>query len=421
MNKKRKAVRIAASIVAAIAIWLYVDTVRMPSVPMTVKDIPVEFAGESTIMADKGLMLLSGYDTTIDLTLKGPRRQLYKMNKDDIRIVVDTSSITEVGTQSLSYQVIFPDGVSKNAISVDWASAYRVTVTVGELFSKEVPVKCEVTGAPKKDFYAEKPILDTQSILLHEEQRRENPAFHISYAKLSVDINGTDKSYENAVGFTLYDYNDIVVENSAIRPTVKLVQVKVPVKTTKEVPLEIIVRESSGSTLAQIEYTIAPRSVTLAGEKDVLNTITSIALDTVYLQDISQSQTMYYEIIAPENTELVGENQSATVSFSVTGVTEKTVTVTQFLVERVKEGFTGKCITESIQVTLRGVTSEIEAITDEQIVAVVDFGNLSIAGEYTLPAKIVVSGYDNVSAKGNYQVNVKLISTGIDEGERENT
>ena len=84
MNKKRKAVRIAASIVAAIAIWLYVDTVRMPSVPMTVKDIPVEFAGESTIMADKGLMLLSGYDTTIDLTLKGPRRQLYKMNKDEI-------------------------------------------------------------------------------------------------------------------------------------------------------------------------------------------------------------------------------------------------------------------------------------------------------------------------------------------------
>ena len=53
--------------------------------------------------------------------------------------------------------------------------------------------------------------------------------------------------------------------------------------------------------------------------------------------------------------------------------------------------------------------------------AVVDFGNLNIAGEYTLPAKIVVSGYDNVSAKGNYQVNVKLISTGIDEGERENT
>lgn len=58
-------------------------------------------------------MLLSGYDTTIDLTLKGPRRQLWQIDKDDIRIVVDTSTITEVGAQSLTYQVVYPDGVSK--------------------------------------------------------------------------------------------------------------------------------------------------------------------------------------------------------------------------------------------------------------------------------------------------------------------
>ena len=141
MSKKRKAVRIAASILGAIAIWLYVDTMRMPSVPMKVKDIPVEFSGESTTLADKGLMILSGYDTTIDLTLKGPRRQLYQLDTDDIRIVVDTSTITEVGSQSLSYQVVYPDGISRNSISVDWASAYRVTVTVGELYSTNVPVR----------------------------------------------------------------------------------------------------------------------------------------------------------------------------------------------------------------------------------------------------------------------------------------
>lgn len=47
MSKKRKAVRIALSILAAIAIWLYVDLVRQPSVPMKVKDIPVEFAGRA--------------------------------------------------------------------------------------------------------------------------------------------------------------------------------------------------------------------------------------------------------------------------------------------------------------------------------------------------------------------------------------
>lgn len=407
MSKKRKVVRIAISILAAIAIWLYVDLVRQPSVPMKVKDIPVEFSGESTTLADKGLMLLSGYDTTIDLTLKGPRRQLWQIDKDDIRIVVDTSSITEVGSQSLTYQVIYPDGVSKNSISVDWASAYRVTVTVGELYSTEVPLVCEVTGTPKKDFYAEDPILDTNKILLHGQR---DDLINISYAKVTVDVTGSDKSYENALAFKLYDYNNIEVDNAAIRPTVKLVQVRVPIKTTKEVPLEMIVRESAGSTRDQVSFSIDPKSVTLAGEKDVLDAIQSIALDTVYLQDISETQTMYYEILAPEKTEIVGDNHSATVTFTVTGVTEKTVTVSHFQVERVPDGFTGFCTTDSIQVTIRGLAAEIEAVTEDNIIAVIDFSSLTAEGEYTLPVNIVVNGYKNISAKGTYQVNVKLDS-----------
>ena len=214
---------------------------------------------------------------------------------------------------------------------------------------------------------------------------------------------------------------DIAINNDAIRPPAQLVQVKVPVKTTKEVPLEIIVRESAGSTLEQTKYTISPRSVTLAGEKEVLDGISAITLDTVYLQDISQSQTMYYEIIAPENTEIVSNIKNATVKFTVTGVMEKTFTVSRFLVERVKEGFTGQCVTESIQVTLRGLAAEINAITGEEIVAVIDFSSLSSAGEYTLPVNIVVSGYENVSAKGNYQVNVRLDTNGTIESERTGT
>ena len=130
---------------------------------------------------------------------------------------------------------------------------------------------------------------------------------------------------------------------------------------------------------------------------------------------------MYYEIIAPENTEIVSNIKNATVTFTVTGVMEKTFTVSRFLVERVKEGFSGQCVTESIQVTLRGLAAEINAITGEEIVAVIDFSSLSSAGEYTLPVNIVVSGYENVSAKGNYQVNVRLDTNGNIESERTGT
>ena len=63
-NKSRKAIRIVISILVAIALWVYVDRGLSVEVTMKVKNVPVEFSGEDTTLADKNLMLLSGYDTT---------------------------------------------------------------------------------------------------------------------------------------------------------------------------------------------------------------------------------------------------------------------------------------------------------------------------------------------------------------------
>ena len=90
--KQRKILRIVCSILVALAIWVYVDEEKTVNVKMSVNDLPVEFASEDTTLADNGLMLLSGYNTTVDLVLKGPRKVLWKLNKDEIRMVADTAT-----------------------------------------------------------------------------------------------------------------------------------------------------------------------------------------------------------------------------------------------------------------------------------------------------------------------------------------
>lgn len=67
--------------------------------------------------------------------------------------MADTSSITETGTKTLSYQVYYPDSVSRNDVSVEWASAYTITVQVGELARKEVPIRCELEGEVAQGLY----------------------------------------------------------------------------------------------------------------------------------------------------------------------------------------------------------------------------------------------------------------------------
>ena len=205
-DASRKALRIIGSILVAIALWIYVDTVTSPEVTLKVKNVPVEFSGEDTTLADRGLLLLSGYDTTGDLVIKGPRNELRKLDRSKIRIVANTSNIKEAGSQTLTYEVVFPDNIRRGKLTVDSASIYSITVTVGELDSKEVPIQCEIVGSVADGYMAGELTLDPEVLLLRGQR---DDLLNVSYAKVRLDITGADKTVVQALEFELYDHNDV--------------------------------------------------------------------------------------------------------------------------------------------------------------------------------------------------------------------
>ncbi|MBE6940477.1 MAG: hypothetical protein E7457_06660 [Ruminococcaceae bacterium] len=404
-SKKSKVFRITVALLASIAIWVYVDGINTTSVTTQVRNIPVEFTGEDTELADKNLMLLSGYDTTVDLTLRGPRSVLVNLDKSEMRILADTSTIDGVGSQTLNYQVVYPDNIPRNAISVSSASIYSVTVTVGTLTTKEIPVHCEVTGEVANGYFRENLILDPVHLVLRGQR---DDLINISYAKVKLDISKAESTVIRTLEYTLYDYNDMPVTGEGVRTSTQLIQAVVPVKTTKEVALKINFREEPGSTLQQTEYTISPQKVTLRGEKATLADIDSIVLDTIYLQDLNATQDLVYNIPVPEGTELVEEIGNAIVSITMKGVSEVEMPVTQFNLQKVPEGYVAEMVTTSLTVQLRGLTTELDAMTEESLTGYLDLSAYSTAGEYTVPVQIKVNGFDNIGVKGSYQAVVRI-------------
>lgn len=404
-SKKSKVFRITVALLASIAIWVYVDGINTTSVTTQVRNIPVEFTGEDTELADKNLMLLSGYDTTVDLTLRGPRSVLVNLDKSEMRILADTSTIDGVGSQTLNYQVVYPDNIPRNAISVSSASIYSVTVTVGTLTTKEIPVHCEVTGEVANGYFRENLILDPVYLVLRGQR---DDLINISYAKVKLDISKAESTVIRTLEYTLYDYNDMPVTGEGVRTSTQLIQAVVPVKTTKEVELKINFREEPGSTLQQTEYTISPQKVTLRGEKATLADIDSIVLDTIYLQDLNATQDLVYNIPVPEGTELVEEIGNAIVSITMKGVSEVEMPVTQFNLQKVPEGYVAEMVTTSLTVQLRGLTTELDALTGESLAGYLDLSAYSATGEYTVPVQIKVNGFDNIGVKGSYQAVVRI-------------
>ena len=393
-DKSRKVIRIVISILVAIALWVYVDRGLSVEVTMKVNNVPVEFSGEDTSLAEKNLMLLSGYDTTIDLVLKGPRSELFKLDKSKVRIVADTSSIQETGQQTLTYQVYFQDDIQRSKISVDHASAYSVTVTVGEMDSKTVPIRCDIVGSTAKGFTAGELTLDPAELNLRGQR---DDLLNIAYAKVTLDISGADRTVVQALEWELYDYNDIKIDNPAVRSKVKTVQATLPVKTSKEVDLVVNFVPAAGSTLDTMQYTVSPDKVTLVGEKDVLDTIDAIVLDT-----------LTYSVTAPEGTTLAENVGPVTVTIVVTGVTERNVTVTAFNCENVPEGFSAVPVTESLNILLRGLESEMAQITAEDLRITVDLSGITEPGVHTVPVTVQVANFANVGVKGSYQIVVDV-------------
>ena len=404
-TKSGKILRIVISVLVAIAVWLYVDSVKAPDVRVKVSHIPVEFSGENDALEDKGLMLLSGYDTTIDLTLKGPRKILWKLDKSQIRIVVDTSGISDTGVKTLRYSVVYPDAVSGSQIKVENASAFTVTVTVGKLSTKEVPIECEIVGNAADGFVTGDLVLDPAILELHASR---DELVNISYAKIELDISGANKTVVQAVGFTLYDYNDIAVENSNIRANVKLVQATLPILMQKTVPLKLDFVEANGSTMEQVKYKIEPQQIVLTGEKEQLDGINDILLDTIYLQDLEDSQSKTYDIELPEGVYAGGDVDKAEVTITVSGVSEKTITTSNIVFDKVAEGKKAQLSTEELAVTLRGLTAELNKIKPENVRVSVDMSSVTENGSHTVPATVEVTGTNSVGAKGNYQVVVEV-------------
>jgi len=402
---RSKVVRIVISILVAIAMWLYVDLERAPERTMTIRDIPVEFSGENTTLADKNLMLLSGYDTTIDLKIRGPKRELVKMNRDNVRVIASTSSIDSVGVHQLDWTVSFPDGVVRTNVSVEKASLSQITVTVGELYTKEVPVECHVVGEVAEGYFTGDVVLDPEVLTLRAQR---DDLLNVSCAKLTVDISGATRSVVQTVDVQLYDYDGKPVENSNIRTNTSLIQAKVPVLTTREVELAVEFSGVPGAAMNSIKCDITPKTVRLNGEADVLDSIDKLVLATLHVDDLELHQQNSYVVTPPDGTWLVNGNEVATADITLEGIEEKSLTATSIEFDKLPSGLYAIAPDGGLTVRLWGLSEEIEAVTAENLRVIADMSAVTGQGTVTVPVTVTISGFNNVTVRGTYELTVTV-------------
>jgi len=320
-------------------------------------------------------------------------------------VVVNTATITSAGTQKLRYSVDFPDEIPDNAISVKDASIWNVTVKVGELYTKEVPVEVDIRGSVPNGYFTENVIVDPVKLTLRAPREE---LLNVSHAKVVLNIGDATSTLIKTLEYTLYDYNDIPVHNDEIRASTKLIQVTLPIRTTKEVPLriELIGAEQHSES---VHVDIAPSTVTIVGEADALSGINAITLDKIYVEDLitGLNGPYSYTIKTPAGVSTQNGVKEAVVTVAVNGTTEGSVIVENVNCEGVADGLRAH-VDEPLTIALWGTEEAVLTMTPEQVLVRVDVSEITEVGVYTLPAIVTLQNTEGVSVRGEYMVKVQV-------------
>lgn len=409
----RRILYLLLAFLVSVMIWFYVDEIDPRLVEREITDIPIIYMGEDTVLADRGLMLLEeGTDTTVDVTVRGGRRAVSRMDNTSIRVIAELQNVTSPGEQRVSCTFSVVQGFD-NLATITKRSSSMATVNISELYNKTVDVKCELVGNVAEGYNAGQLQMSHTKIDIWGQQETID---RVAYAKVKLDIGNATGSVSETLDVQYYDKDGQILDSSDIRTTVERVEVSLPVFVTKELRLTMNFIDAPGARLRNVSFRLEPEAITVSGPAEVLRDRETIVLDSFDLLSIGKEESRHtYAITVPDGCSNLSGVTRSTLIISYRDMAAATIPTSRIRCENIPLGKNMDILTEEVPVSIFGTEADVSAITGEDITLVVDLADFSSAlGSYTVPALVEIGGGRDIGITGDYQVQVVIREPGTE-------
>lgn len=405
-RSKRKIVYLILSILVAVGCWFFVDTALGTEATITIENILVEYVGEETALMERGLLLLDDSDQYVTLQLRAKRSVIAQLNPDEVRIQADLSGITDVGEQSVKWDEIYPSSEFSESITVIDGSPYTVTVNIGELHSKEIPIRYEIQGVVAEGYSAGAIELSQETM---EVRGLEEDVEQVSYAMVTLEIDEATRAVTRTVDYVLCDEEGNEISETALQTSVETIDITMPVNVTKQLRLVVDFVEAPGASVENVKYTISPSYITVSGDAEMMESMNVVALESFDLLDLSGNMTYNYVITLPDGVENLSGYTRATMEIAFIDMKNTTVMSEGFVIDNVPDGKIATVVTTQLGVRIFGATADVDAITTDDIVLRMDMSDYGGAsGTYTVAVTVELSTDGDIGLLGTYQAQVNL-------------
>ena len=398
------------SLIASLAIWVYVSSVESDEFKKTFRGVEVKLSGEALLRDSKNLVITDMDTGTVTIEVVGPRRVVAGLDEEKLYAQIDVSKLSRAAYTSQQYSVIYPDGTDTSNLRITRKTPETINFMVSAQTSKSVPVRGSFEGSVAEGFTAESPVFEPATITL---TGPETYLKNVEYAWVSFGRENVDSTYEVETGFTLMSADNTPCSTTGITFSTDTVTATLPLLMLKEVKLGVNLVDGGGATAENTKVSIEPASVTLAGDSKLLAGMNKIILATIDLTEFAASFTETYPIPIDNTLRNTTGATEAKVTVEVVGLETKTFKVTNIDYANLYEGLTATIGTESLEVKLRGNPESLAQIRDENIRAVADLSDMGEStGTYMPKVRIYVDGFPDVGAIGHYTIAIEIERAG---------
>lgn len=400
-SRNEKLIAKILCVLAAIILWFYVVMTDTTTDEKVFSGISVDIRGRDRIEDTLGLTIISGYDLTVDVTVKGPRADINRLTVDDVKAYIDMKTVDGAGEYTLPIRTSLPNGITAGTLSANY-----MTVYVDKRTTISVPVKIVTSQVIEADFTmgTPEPSIETVNVSGPEEVLRT-----IDHAEASFDLGRVSKTLISTGKLTLVDANGNEINDPYVRLQTSEVTVRFPVYIYRDFDLKVDTKYGYyDSTNSRI--TISPASIQVRGDPDVISSMDSVSLGQIDEKKITGDETKTMAIMLPDGVENLSGTTTATVTITQIGTTTKKLNVTDINVVN-PNGLEYTLERNSLTVTFRGTKTMLDMLSSRNVSLTLDLGYLNkTSGTVSVP--VTVNVQSTLSGKvyeiGDYSMNVTI-------------
>lgn len=376
-KEKRKIIAIILSIFLAFVLWLYVMGDKNPEQPpKVIENIPVTLVNTDAI-GKVNLALIPNQNFTINLKIKARYLDLININPDSFKVEADMDSVgLRKGDNKILVKITSaPEGVT----IIDKYPIIRVELD--SLREKNVPVKITVTGNTAKGYGYVLPVVKPTAVVVSGPERFVN---NVALVTGEIDVSGKSQDVSGSVVIKPVDVDGVAVQNVLIDP--KYVDVTVPVKPAKEVP--VVVKKIGSLSAGKILKDAIPDidKVTIVGEKKYLDRVDHIQTVPFDISNLNSSTSGELILNIPPGITIFNEIRSVNVTFVLENLAEGAFNIPVSIVNQ-RDGYDYTLNHNSLAVTIEGAESLLNTIDVQSLKAVIDVKDMD-EGEHTVSASL---------------------------------